>query len=145
MHSVRRAASRLGPALPLLALVVAAACGDDLSGPRSDQCDDQLDIAVTEPSMVRYFVAVTGQAVVSRVTYTTATGDTTLVNPADESPDELLLRRDIAFPAAADAILRVQGEVASTGEIGFTYSIVPDDPMKQVITGPTSVCNSASQ
>ncbi|MGD8494944.1 MAG: hypothetical protein PVF05_02050 [Gemmatimonadales bacterium] len=130
---------------PVFALLAAAGCGDDLSGPRSEMCDDQLAITTTEPGVIRYLVAVTGEAVVNRVTYTTPAGDTTLVNPEDESADELLLRRDIQFSEAVEATIRVQGEVASTGEIGFTYAIVPDDAAKDVILGPTVVCNTATQ
>lgn len=145
IRSVGQLGSHIGRGLPILAVLAAAACGDDLSGPRSDQCDDQLEIAVTGPSVVSYLVAAAGQAVVTRVTYTTPMGDTTLVNPEDESSDELLLRRDIAFTEATDAVLRVQGEIASNGEIGLSYNIVPDDPEQQVVIGPTRVCNSATQ
>lgn len=127
------------------ALLAAAGCGDNLAGPRSEMCDDQLAITTTEAGVIRYLVAVTGEAVVNRVTYTTPAGDTTLVNPEDEAADELLLRRDIHFSEAVEATIRVQGEVASTGEIGFTYAIVPDDLAKDVILGPTTVCNTATQ
>lgn len=144
MPPVPSSKSALRHLWPVLALL-AAGCGDDLAGPRSEMCDDRLDITTTEPGVVRYLVAVTGEAVVTRVTYTTPAGDTTLVNPEDESADELLLQRDVHFTEAVEATMRVQGAIATTGEIGFTYAIVPDDLAKDLILGPTVVCNTATQ
>ena len=125
-----------------LAMLVLAGCEDELAAPQSELCDEQVDISVTESATVRYLVAADGNAVVTSITYTTAAGETTLDAPEDQSADEVFLRHDEEFAAPAEALLRVQGEVAPSGEIGLTYTILPTDPDNPETFGPVVLCGA---
>ena len=131
---------RAGWYLPVL--LALAGCEDELAGPQTNLCDEQVDISVEEPATVRYLVAAGGSAVITRITYTEVEGDSILNSPADQSADEIYFRRDVEFEAPVEAILRVQGEVATAGEIGLSYTILPTDPEQPEIFGPVVLCGA---
>lgn len=125
--------------LPAL-LLAAAACEDELSNPQVQSCDETVSVTVAEPGTLRYLVAVDGNAVVQSVTYTTPDGDVTVNSPPDESPDEILFREDVVFEGAADAALSVTGEVALGGQIGLSWTFIPDSPDSSVLNGTPAIC-----
>lgn len=133
---------RLAAACCLSALFLSVGCEDELAGPETELCDEQVSISVTEPATVRYLVAAAGNAVVTRITYTSLEGNTTLDSPEDQSADEVFFRRDVVFDAPVEALLAVQGEVAASGEIGITYTILPSDPDQPESFGPLVLCGA---
>lgn len=140
LRNVRLTIRRL-PVVGLLALLLAAAgCEDELNNPESFTCDEMLEIAIEEvPVTLEYRVAADGQAVVQSVTYTTPTGDVTSTDIDHDAPDNIVFRQPVEFDEPTEATLRVQGEIATGGQIGISYTLFIDgvpDP------GPISVCGA---
>lgn len=140
LRSFRRTARHL-PAVGLFALLLAAAgCEDELNNPESFACDETLEIAIEEvPVTLEYRVAAGGQAVVQSVTYTTPTGDVTTMDIDHDAANDLVFQHGVEFDEPTDATLRAQGEIASGGEIGISYTIFGAGAP---VAGPISVCGS---
>lgn len=138
----RRRPARATAALAAVSLLFLPACEDELSEPEVRSCDETIEVVVEEvPTTVRYLVAADGNAVVNSVTYATPTGPITVDSPtAVEGGSDIVLREDVEFAEAATATLRAQGEVATGGQIGLTYSLIPDDQALPVETGPITLC-----
>lgn len=138
LHDVRLTARRL-PVVGLFALLLAAAgCEDELNNPEVESCDEMLEIAIEEvPVTLEYRVAADGQAVVQSVTYTTPTGDVTTTDIDHDAANDIVFQHGEEFDEPTDATLRVQGEIATGGQIGISYTIFSDGPP---VAGPISVC-----
>lgn len=133
-----RLIGRCLPAL-LLALVVAA-CEDELTNPEVRTCSETMTIEIAEPGNLNYLVAVDGNAVVRSVTYTTPGGDVTVDSPPDEGPNEILFQEEVAFEGAATAMLSVEGEVALGGQIGLSWTFIPEDAGSDVVNAQPVLC-----
>ena len=125
---------------PIALVLVVAACDDELANPPVETCDETLQITVDVPGTLRYLVSAAGGAVVQSITFTTPAGDSTLAFPLADSPNGDLFRKDVTFEEPAEATFNVMGEVATGGEIGITYSLIPEADSLAVRNGPLQLC-----
>lgn len=143
-RTLRTMLERIRLAAPVLLLLAVAGCEDELNNPQANDCEERLEFQVNEtPATVRYFVAVDGSAILESVTYTTPDGDVTTTTFSDECPGgdtdgAIEFCADVEFDEAMDAAIQAEGEVATGGQIGITYTIFHESLPR--VEGPISFC-----
>lgn len=129
----------IGRSLAALVLLAAVACEDELNDPQVQMCTATLPISLNVPGTLTYLVAVDGTAIVRSATYTTPSGDVTVDSPPDPG-NGIVLDESVVFEAAAEAELSVEGEIAGGGEIGLSFTFIPEDPTLSPVGGTPVLC-----